>query len=175
MRGCSADEFFPTRFQTKLDKARTIADVYEVVKDAVQCCEGWSRAGLMLGLAELGGDGESFIGGLHPLGTNIIVLNKVPLRRVKETRPELLKPYLFHVLLHEYLHTIGIVGEDLTKDRVREISRRLFGPEHTVTKLAEDIAQFLPFIRYQVELPLPEDTAIELVEDFDRSSADYFA
>ena len=175
MRACSADEFFPSRFPSKLEKARTIADVYEVVKEAVHACEGWSRAGLMLGLAELGGDADSFIGGLHPVGTNIIILNKVPLRRVREARPELLKPYLFHVLLHEYLHTIGIVGEELTHDRVKEISLRLFGGEHLVTKLAEDIAQFLPFIRYPFDLPLPAGTEIELVEDFDRSSADYFA
>ncbi|HTY46167.1 MAG TPA: hypothetical protein VMB46_00685 [Methanomassiliicoccales archaeon] len=175
MRGCSVDEFFPTRFPSKLEKAKTIADVFEVVKEAVHNCEGWSRAGLMLGLAELGGDGDSFIGGLHPLGTNIIVLNKVPLRRVKETRPELLKPFLFHVLLHEYLHTIGIVGDELTRERVLEISLRLFGAQHAVTKLATDITEFLPFIRYPLDLPLPEGTDIELVDDFDRSSADYFA
>ncbi|HXZ23409.1 MAG TPA: hypothetical protein VEH08_01605 [Methanomassiliicoccales archaeon] len=175
MRGCSVDEFFPSRFPSKLEKAKTIADVYEVVKDAVHACEGWSRAGLMLGLAELGSDADSVVGGLHPLGSNIIILNKMPMRRVKEARPELLKPYLFHVLLHEYLHTIGIVEEELTQERVKEISLRLFGPEHLVTKLAEDITQFLPFIRYPFELPLPEGTEIELVEDFDRSSADYFA
>ncbi|TRZ90179.1 MAG: hypothetical protein D4R88_04115 [Methanosarcinales archaeon] len=44
----------------------------------------------------------------YPVGTNVIVMNKIPLERIKETRPELYKPYIFHasitpLLPHYYL------------------------------------------------------------------------
>lgn len=175
MRPRSIDEFFPKRFSLKLENAKTIPDIFEVVKEAVQVREGVTRAGLLLGLAELGGSADSFIGGLHPLGTNIIVLNKVPLRRVQDTNPELYKPYVFHVLLHEYLHTVGLVDEDGTRKRTLDITRSLFGADHLATKIAEDIGKYLPYITYPVRRPLPEGTQIELVEGFDRSSTTYFA
>ncbi|MDD1771278.1 MAG: hypothetical protein LUO79_09375 [Methanomassiliicoccales archaeon] len=172
MRPQGIDEFFPERFAVKLDRAKTIPDIFEVVKEAVEVVERVSRSGLMLGLAELGGSQSSTIGGLHPLGTNIILLNKVPLRRVQEAYPELYRPYVFHVLLHEYLHTIGLIGEEGARRKAYEITRILFGEEHLATKIAKDITAFLPFITYPVRMPLPEGTDIEIVEGFDRSSSD---
>ncbi|MFQ6061542.1 MAG: hypothetical protein ACE5KV_09700 [Thermoplasmata archaeon] len=62
------------------------------------------RAGLMLGIADLGNHPRGFLGAFYPVATNIIVLNRVPLNWIKETNPELYKPYVFHVLLHEYVH-----------------------------------------------------------------------
>jgi hypothetical protein len=176
MRPQGIDEFFPERFAVKLERAKTIPDIFEVVKEAVEEAERVSRSGLMLGLAELGGSQDSTIGGLHPVGTNIILLNKVPLRRVKDSYPDLYKPYVFHVLLHEYLHTIGLVDEKGTRKKAYEITLYLFGEDHLATKLAKDMRQFLPFITYPVRMPLPKGTAIELVEGFDRSSSqDYIA
>jgi hypothetical protein len=82
---------------------------------------------------------------------------------------------MFHVLLHEYLHTIGLVGEGETRQKVLDISRPLFGEEHPVTQMASDIARFFPFISYPTRMPLPEGTSIELVEGVGGSSATYFA
>ncbi len=176
MRPQGIDEFFPERFAVKLDRAKTIPDIFEVVKEGVEVAERVTRSGLMLGLAELGGSRDSTIGGLHPVGTNIIILNKVPLRRVKESHPELYKPYVFHVLLHEYLHTVGLLGEGDARKKAYEITLFLFGEEHPATKIAKDITAFLPFITYPGRIPLPEGTEIELVEGFDRSSSqDYIA
>jgi hypothetical protein len=42
-----------------------------------------------------------------------------------------------------------------------------------VTKLAEDISQFLPMFTYPVPRPMPEDIQLELVKNFDRSSVNY--
>lgn len=174
MRRASPHEFFPDRYARRLEQAKGIPGIFEVVKDAVMETEGWSRSGLMLGLAEMGGSGDSFIGGLHPLGTNIIIMNKVPLRRVAESYPELYRPYVFHVLLHEYVHTIGIVDEVDTRQRVLSITRALFGEDHLATKVAEDIRRFLPFITYPTSLSLPEGVEIELVEGFDHSDSDAY-
>jgi hypothetical protein len=40
-------------------------------------------------------------------GSNISVMNKIPLKRVKETGPEFYKPYAIHVLMYEYIHGPG--------------------------------------------------------------------
>lgn len=175
MRADNLREFFPERYPRRLDMAKGIPDIFELVKDAVHEREGVVRAGLMLGLAELGGSADHVLCGLHPLGTNIILMNKAALRRVESTRPELVKPFIFHVLMHEYLHTVGLTGEGETRLKVLEISRPLFGNDHPVTQMAEDISRFLPSIAYPTRMPLPEGTEIELVEGFDRSSATYFA
>lgn len=174
MRKASHQDFFPERYARRLETAREIKEIFEVVKDAVMETEGWSRSGLVLGLAELGGSADSFIGGLFPSGTNMIVLNDAPLRRVRESFPELYKPYIFHILIHEYVHTIGIGEEVDTRKRVLDITRALFGEEHLVTKLAEDIRQYLPFIAYPTTTSLPEGTRVVPVESIDRSASDAY-
>jgi len=96
----AAEDSSLTRYPKKLETAKDLADIFEIVKEAVQARTGLSRAGLMLGLAELGGSGNSFIGGLYPVATNIIVMNKGPMQRILQDAPHLYKPYVFHILLH---------------------------------------------------------------------------
>ena len=161
------------RFPELLTKTRDLADVFEVVKEAVRVKLGVSRAGLMLGLADLGGDNTSFIGGMYPVASNIIIVNKGPLEMVRSSSPELYKAYVFHILLHEYVHSIGYIDEAQTRRMALDISSALFGGEHLVTKLAEDISQFLPMFTYPLPRPMPEDIQLELVKNFDRSSVNY--
>lgn len=175
MRANSLKDFFPERYAARLGSAKGLPEVLELVRDAVHEREGVSRSGLMLGLAELGGSADRMLCGLYPLNSNIILLNRAALRRVQSTRPDLLRPFMFHVLLHEYLHTLGLAGEGETRRKVLDISRPLFGEEHPVTQMAVDIARFLPFIAYPTRMPLPEGTSIELVEGVGGSSATYFA
>lgn len=156
-----------------MTKAKDLADIFEVVKEAVRVKLGVSRAGLMLGLADLGGDNSSFIGGMYPVASNIIIVNKGPLERVRSSSPELYKAYVFHILLHEYVHSIGYIDEGLARRTTLDISTGLFGREHLVTKLSEDISQFLPMFTYPVPRPMPEDLQLELVKNFDRSSVNY--
>ena len=90
-------------FPTLLENAKSLADIFEVVKTAVLDSLGKSRGGLMLGLADLGNHPQGWLGAFYPIGSNVIVMNKIPLKRIKETCPSLYKPYTFHVLLHEYM------------------------------------------------------------------------
>src|SRR5437879_7613324 len=85
-------------FSAKLDQARTLADVFELVKRAVEAVLGRTRAGLMLALADLGNHPQGFLGAFYPVASNVIVMNKVPLLRIEETNPRLYKPYAFYVL-----------------------------------------------------------------------------
>jgi hypothetical protein len=102
-------------------------------------------------------------------------MNKVPLNRIKETQPTLFKPYAFHVLLHEYLHSLGFLDEGVVRRMVIEISIELFGEDHPTTKIAKDTRKFFPHLVYPDMAWQPEDLQIELVEDFDRSSVNYIS
>lgn len=172
MMGTPLNEL-PKTYPLRLEKAKDLADIFEIVKDAVRARLGISRGGLMLGLAELGGDPQAWIGGLYPVASNVIVMNKGPMSRIMETAPELYKPYVFHILLHEYIHSVGYMDEDLTRKRALEISEALFGGEHLATKMAADIMQFFPHITYPVPMKAPESMQLELVKGFDRSSVNY--
>jgi len=170
-------ENFQTRtsFHTRLDNSKTLADIFEVVKAAVWESRRKSRGGLMLGLANLGNHPQGFFGAFYPVGSNVIVMNKIPLERIKETRPEIYKPYIFHVLLHEYLHSVGFVDELVCRDRARAIAESLFGPGHLVTRISEDFSQFFPNLVFPDAAWQPQELRLEFVPNFDRGSASYFA
>ena len=160
--------------ENKLESSKNIPDVFEVVKEAVRKTTNAERAGLMLGLADMGGNEGYWIGAFYQVGTNMIVMNKTPLRRISETNPNLFRSYCFHVLLHEYLHSLGVLDEEETRRATYEISRMSLGKNHVVTQMAEDIRRFIPYVTYpnQYWVP-PEEMKIELVEGFDRSSVTY--
>ncbi len=161
-------------FNERLAEAESLADIFEVVKHAVRKAHKTGRAGLTLGLADLGGSEAGFVGAFYPFGSNIIVMNKTPLRRIRSSRPQLYKPYSFLILLHEYLHSLGYVDEGFVRGLAYKISLKLFGEEHLVTQISEDLGRFLPELIY----PGPDwqptcSPAIEMVRDFDRSSTEY--
>lgn len=156
---------------------QNLIDIFEDVKDAVRKSEGRSRAGLMLGMQELGSTLNGFIGAYYPVTSNIIVINKTPLRRITETNPRLLKPYSFHVLLHEYIHALGYLDEEITKRKTYEISKENFGETHIITKLSKDMTQFFPNLVYPIQgwLPTSNNTPIiKLVKGFDWSNTNSY-
>jgi hypothetical protein len=161
-------------FSERLGEAESFADIFEVVKEGVRKVFNIGRAGLTLGLAELGGDKNFWIGAFYPVGSNIIIVNKTPLRSIFRDKPELFKPYAFHVLLHEYLHSLGFLDEISTRELVYQISRELFGEDHIVTKIARNIEKYLPKVIYpSLDWKVDREFQIEVVKDFDRSNIEY--
>lgn len=157
------------------ENAKTLADIFEVVKTTVQVNIHSSRAGLMLGLADLGNNPQGFFGAFHPVDSNIIVMNKIPLQRIKETQPKLWKPYAFYILLHEYLHSLGYLDEDIVLMKVYTILKDTFGSEHPATMIAKDPIQFFPNLIYPYLSWEPDELIIDLVGDFDRSNVSYIS
>ncbi len=162
-------------YGSRLDEAKSLADIFEVVKSLVLNSTGKCRGGLMLGMANLGNHPQGFFGGFFTTGSNVIVLNKIPLQRIKETRPELYKPYVFHVLLHEYIHSLGYLDESEVRSKVHHITREALGDEHLATKMAANAEGFIKHLAYPDISWKPDDTGLELVEGFDRSSVSYIA
>lgn len=162
-------------FPILLQNAKNLSDIFEVVKAAVLESLGKSRGGLMLGLADLGNHPQGWLGAFYPVGSNVIVMNKIPLIRIKETNPDLYKPYAFHVLLHEYIHSLGDIDEDMVRNKVYDITKAVFGESHPATLLAKDCSPYFPNLVYPDVLWEPEDLQIELVNGFDRGSVNYIA
>lgn len=162
-------------YKTRLEEAKSLADIFEVVKSLVLNHIGKSRGGLMLGMADLGNHPQGFFGGFFTPGSNVIVLNKIPLQRISETRPELYKPYVFHILLHEYIHSLGYLDESMVKSKVHQITRAALGEEHLATQIAANTEGFIRHLAYPDIAWKPDDLGLELVKGFDRSSVSYIA
>jgi len=155
---------------------RNLKEAFVDVKEAVRRTEGRSRAGLMLGLQEIGASLEGFIGAYYPVASNIIVVNKTPLRRIVETNTKLLKPYGVHVLLHEYIHSLGFLDERITQQKTYQISKEQYGEYDLVTQLSTNIKKFFPNLVYPIHgwMPPQHVPVIELVSDFDQSTTNYY-
>ncbi|MHA2295520.1 MAG: hypothetical protein ACXAEU_21465 [Candidatus Hodarchaeales archaeon] len=106
-----------------------------------------TRPGILLGLVEMGFDRGNFIGGLHYGGTNEIYLNKSALRVMREeSSPELYKAYVFYLLLHEYIHSVGVMDERMTRFYTRNVLQRVFENDHPLSKLAtRGLNTFFPY------------------------------
>ncbi len=131
-------------FAERLERANNVAEIFEITKDAVRATLNRERAGLMLGMSEMGLTRSGFIGAYHPVGSNVIVMNKTILKRIAKADPELVKPYTFHILLHEYLHTLGVLDEARTRLLTYAVCRENFGEEHIVTKISKNLENLLP-------------------------------
>ncbi len=164
-------------YAKELEMSKSLADVWELVKRVVRDISGGRRAGLSLGLANLGYLGEGFIGAFYPMGSNIIVMNNAPLETIGKKKPWLLNSYSFHILLHEYIHALGVIDEGIIHKMVIDVCREAFGRDHLVTQLAIDHSAFIKDLIYpEISWTPPrslKDMKIEMVEGFDRSSTKY--
>jgi len=160
----------------KLDKCNSLAEIFELVKQSVKFVLNKHRAGLMLGLANLGMRRGSFVGAFHLLGSNIVVVNRAPFEAaLRANEKSVFNAYCFHLLLHEYLHALGYVDEEQVRELVYEICNQALGKDNPATVMGErGIAFYFPKVTYfSQEIPIPRDLQIEIVKDFDRSSTGY--
>ncbi len=161
-------------FSQKLNESTDFIDIFEIIKEAAEKVLGKSRAGLMLGLANLGGSQGSYLGAYYPVASNMIVLNTFPLKRLNQTRKDLVKPYVFMVLLHEYIHSLGFLDEKQTRELTYKVCEKLFGSTHLTTEMAKDISRFLPAMSYPGYGWFPEkEPEIYIVSGFDKGHLTY--
>ena len=92
------------------------------------------RTGLELYLREL----PLEVGAFHKMGTNIIVMNRALIDRVVEAQVSFaeMRSFIYNILLHEYLHSLGIYDELRTRRLTYVISRVSLGEKHPATILA---------------------------------------
>ena len=152
-------------FDKELKEAKGFDDVFKLVKRAAEEKLGLHRAGLTLILADL----PIQILAQHQIGSNAILMNINVLDVVSRGAEDKvdLNSYLFVVLLHEYLHSLGMVSEDQVRKFVIEVVEYAFGEDHPARKVAMN-----PIGGLDLRMSFIEHTRNEpsLVRDFDRDS-----
>ncbi|MFX0001671.1 MAG: hypothetical protein ACFE88_16290 [Candidatus Hermodarchaeota archaeon] len=162
------------------DLKEQIPRIFKQVKNDVKEVYGRHRAGLSLGLVEMGMYRGGFIGGMHfPPGTDI-VMNKTPLKIILKEQPyEIVWAYTYHILLHEYIHSLGILDEQKCRTITLRISEKIFKESsHPAIILAKNgIGSYFPNLRLIYAPPelKPDGMKIEYIYNFDQESYDYFA
>lgn len=158
------------KFIDRLNESKNFGDIFELVRDVVYKIIKKRRAGLSLYLQDI----EAYILAYHIVGSNIIVINKTVLDfLINEVNDkEKLNAYVFVVLMHEYLHSLGYYDERLVRKIEYEILKEAFGEDHITTQL---VGRDLEEIFSQVnKLKLRRPTyEYHIVRDFDRSSTTY--
>ena len=158
----------------QLQVCQTIPEHFELAKRLVAEYLGLDQAGLLLGLAELGLYNKGFIGAYYQPDANVIIINQMALSRLKQQRKDLYNTYLFHIILHEYVHAVGVYDEAETRKIVLELSQHYFGPAHDATVMAKDMSHFLPYVVYPgKEYTPPENLHIDFVLGIDKSNTNY--
>jgi hypothetical protein len=90
--------------------------------------------------------------------------------------------FVYSILLHEYLHSLGVIDESEVRRLVNEISLKTFGPDHPASQIAArgpwSLLREHGFVDTGVtqgpRLDLKERRA-ELITDFDRSDRNYIS
>ena len=157
-----------------------MAEIFENVREDVRRILGRHRAGLSLGLLEMGMSPRGFIGGMHFSPGTDIVMNTSPLKKLLETQSDdRIWAYTYHILLHEYIHSLGAIDEWQCKTITLNISEEVFKDKnHPALILARNgIGAFFPDWRiiYPRPGPRPKGKSIEYVVGFDRESQSYYS
>jgi len=147
-------------FSKNLEKSGSFAEIFELVKKAAQETLERRRDGLMLALQYL----PENLGAYYGLGSNFIVMNKALLEKFRDSHSAAeTKAYIFSVLLHEYLHSLGYVDEGFARELTYQVSKAVLGEGHMSTRIAKHgIGAFITPSRSAREEP----EGIEVVDSF---------
>ena len=170
-------EVFKIKFQEIIEE---MPKIFERVKKDVKKLYGRHRAGLSLGLVEMGMYKGGFIGGMHFHPGTEILMNKTPLKIVLEKQPyDIVWAYTYHILLHEYVHSLGVIDEQQCRAITLKISEEVFKEaDHPAIILARNgIGTYFPNLRLIYAPPdlQPDGIPIEYIYDFDKESFDYYS
>ncbi len=155
----------------KLSQSQNFNEIFEIVKTVVQFTLKKHRAGLTLILKELPNE----IGAYHVIGSNYIVMNVTILDAVfiLVSKKENYNAFIFYILLHEYIHSLGYYDEKEVKNLVYYVTERNLGKAHFATDIASrGIMSIFPELIYFENLMRREP---KVIKEFDTSSMPYIS
>jgi hypothetical protein len=117
-----------------LSSAEGFDQIFEMVKAATESELGLHRAGLTLVLGDIPND----VGAYHQMGSNAIVMNRNILRIVEKLSDSksMRNSYVFMILLHEYLHSLGYTSDKTVRNLGRQIADGYLGKDHPASEMA---------------------------------------
>ena len=130
------------------------------------------RGGLTLVL----GDIPNSIGAYHQMGSNAIVMNRNILKIVEKLSKSKTKTnsYVFMILLHEYLHSLGYTSDREVRALGKKIANEYLGSKHPAAEMADrPLDQFFPEL--EKFSAFRDKGEYETVKRFDSSSTPYIA
>lgn len=157
------------QYGNKIVQLADFNQAFELVKSAVEEKFKMHRAGLSLILQGL----PTKLGAYHVLGSNLIIVNKriLGIIKIHKSLGEY-NSYLFMVLTHEYLHSLGIIDEIQVRKMTYTLLVSLVGEQHLATKMA----RHQPWDLFP-ELSLFNDNSFEqkfeIVKNFDKTTQSY--
>jgi hypothetical protein len=158
------------QFVEKIANLKDFDETFELVKAVVLQKFKLHRAGLSLILQMM----PSSLGAYHMLGSNAIVVNTyllTTLKRIVKSTEEY-NSYIFMVLSHEYLHSLGIVDENTVRQMTFELCKWMLGNDHTATKMAKNgPSAIYPELKSLMQSQFGKD--FRVVKNFDRSNQTY--
>ena len=158
------------QFGKKIASLKDFNEAFELVKSVILQKFGMHRAGLNLILQMM----PSNLGAYHMLGSNAIVMNSyllAALRKIVGSTEEY-NSYMFMVLAHEYLHSLGIIDENTVRQMTFELCAWMLGEDHIATKMSkEDPSTLYPELRSLMNSQFSRD--FQVVKNFDKSNQTY--
>jgi hypothetical protein len=144
--------------------------VFRVVRGAVRQVLGIERPGLGLGLSNL----PAQLGAYWQVTGNLIVVNEglVETMRAHARSPLELNSFVYVILAHEYLHSLGYLDERAVREVTAYVTRIAFGEDHVATRMAEgNLWQMFPFLAYA---PGGDGRRLKVVPRFDLATTERY-
>ena len=144
--------------------------VFRVVRGAVRQVLGIERPGLGLGLSDL----PPQLGAYWQVTGNLIIVNEglVNAMRAHARSSTELNSFLYVILAHEYLHSLGYLDERSVREVTARVTRTAFGPDHPATRMAEgNLWQLYPFLAYA---PGGRGQRLKVITRFDLDTTDRY-
>ena len=160
----------PFRLAGRLDGPADYDAVFRVVRGAVRHVLGIERPGLGLGLSNL----PPQLGAYWQVTGNLIVMNEglVETMRLHARSPTELNSFVYVILAHEYLHSLGYLDERAVREVTAHVTRAAFGPDHPATRMAEgDIWRLYTFL---ATAPGGNGQRLKVVRRFDLATTDQY-
>lgn len=159
-----------SEYRARVAALRDFNEAFELVKSAVFTKFKMHRAGLSLILQVM----PTNLGAYHILGSNVIVMNShvlAAIRKLSSSEQEY-NAYVFMVLAHEYLHSLGIVDENRVRQMTYDLCKTLLGEDHSSTKMAkEDPSSLFPQLRGMIQTQFGRE--FQVIKNFDKASQSY--
>lgn len=155
----------------QLKDANNYDKVFDLVKRSVEKSISRHRAGLTLILAEI----PNHIGAYFVGSGNIIVINKTILNTMRKLTKdkEEFNSFVFSILTHEYLHSLGFTEEQNVRPLVKRICEENFGADHmTCTIASRELFSIYPKLK-DLGPGRTNNDDFEVINNFDKSSMSY--
>jgi hypothetical protein len=157
-------------FRERISHLKDFNEAFELVKSAILQKFRMHRAGLSLILQMM----PSNLGAYHVLGSNVIVMNSYLLAAVKKIAGSIeeYNSYMFMVLAHEYLHSLGVIDENTVRQMTFDLCRWMLGDDHTATKMAkEDPSTLYPELKSLMQSRFGRE--VQVIRNFDKTNQTY--